>query len=137
MYCKYCGSKLKEDADVCIKCGKLLKSETSLPEKTKVPGKGISIAGMILGIVALLVVVTDFVDIDEIGYELAIGYEIEFILSVIDYVYSNFLISITGLVLSIIGIVKNRNGFNISGIILNGISIFLTIILFITIFLFY
>lgn len=92
---------------------------------------------MILGIIALLVVVTDFVDFDEIGYELAIGYEIEFILSVIDYVYSNFLISITGLVLSIIGIVKNRNGFNISGIILNGISIFLTIILFITIFLFY
>lgn len=31
MYCKYCGSKVKEDADVCIKCGKLLKSETSLP----------------------------------------------------------------------------------------------------------
>lgn len=42
-YCSNCGNELKENADVCIKCGKLLKQKN---------GKGI--ASLVLGIIAIL-----------------------------------------------------------------------------------
>ena len=35
MFCQYCGKQIDESADVCIGCGKFLKSE----KKTKVSGK--------------------------------------------------------------------------------------------------
>ena len=28
MYCAYCGEKLKEEADVCLKCGKLVRNNS-------------------------------------------------------------------------------------------------------------
>ena len=55
-FCSNCGSELKVNADVCLNCGVMVKTEKYnnyiVNNKPKVPGKGMSIAGMILGIVA-------------------------------------------------------------------------------------
>ncbi len=133
MYCKYCGAKLKEDADVCVKCGKLIKeNKVASKEKVKIPGRGLSIAGMIIGIFSILVAIGEFSDFDMIEEELSFGYYyFEVFASIVEYVFFDFALPIVGLVLSVIGFMKNKNGFNITGIILNTISILLIALLFI------
>lgn len=132
MYCKYCGSKLKDDADVCLKCGKFIK-EGGFPvrKKVKIPGKGLSIAGMILGILAILLMMGEFDSISDFEAELPFVYtNTQFALFIFNYLFMDFLFICTGLALSIVGFTKNKNGFNISGMILNGISLFLLFVLF-------
>ncbi len=132
MYCKYCGSKLKDDADVCLKCGKFIKEEINpVSKKVKIPGKGLSIAGMILGIFAILLMMGEFDSISDFEAELPFVYtNTQFALFIFNYLFMDFLFICTGLALSIVGFTKNKNGFNISGMILNGISLFLLFVLF-------
>lgn len=119
-FCSNCGKELKENADICLNCGVLINKDTKV-KKEKTPGLGLSIAGMILGILSIFAI---FGSLPE-----AFDY---------DYYYSNadmisdmvmsLAICITGVSLSAVGFTKNKNGFNISGIILNSISILVNII---------
>lgn len=65
-YCSNCGKKINENADICLNCGKLINnhievyniqqpnynSNQYIMPKPSVPGKGMSIAGMVLGIIS-------------------------------------------------------------------------------------
>lgn len=138
MYCKYCGSKIKEGADICLKCGKIInETKDKFVSKQKSAGRGFSIAGMVLGIVALLLVLGEFSDFSEISSELSFAFYGEFLFSVFEYIIGDFVFPVLGLIFSIIGIYKQRNGFNISGIILNSISFIMMIALFVCILLLY
>lgn len=128
-FCTNCGKELDENAVVCVKCGVAV---NNLKVKAKQPGKEMSIASMVLGIVSIfygiclgmgsigLTLVDEFVtEFNKLEFEFgfAIGY--------------NFLplaLAITGLSLGVASTKKIKNGFNITGIILGSITILISII---------
>lgn len=120
-FCSNCGKELKENADICLNCGVMVNKNTNL-NKVKVPGKGLSIAGMILGIFAILVAIGSISELFEYDYYYS---NAEMIADMVMY----FAVSITGVILSIVGFNKNKNGFNISGITLNSIAILVNIVI--------
>ena len=132
-FCRNCGKELKVNADICLNCGVLINKNLPI-KKSKKPGKGMSIAGMILGIIGLFM---NFCDLTEvISMILKISSFYNYYESFADAIFDVFLflgISITGVVLSAISRIKIKNGFNMSGLILNSISILLTLILLILI----
>lgn len=63
-YCSNCGNKINENADVCLKCGILINNQQSdFISKPTVPGKGLSIAGMVLGIISAFWALISFLTI--------------------------------------------------------------------------
>ena len=50
-FCSNCGNKLDEKAVICVKCGVATCNLQQV--KTKQPGRGLSIASMVLGIIAI------------------------------------------------------------------------------------
>ena len=132
-FCTNCGKELKENADICLNCG-ILTNKHYKEKNVKIPGSGMSIAGMILGIVAIFMILCDITEVISMILKITSFYS--YYESFADSIFDVFLflgISITGLVLSAVSRKKIKNNFNIAGLILNPISILLTIILFILI----
>lgn len=147
-YCSNCGSELKENADVCLGCGRLIKKENNINinqrydynsylennyisnyTKPKIPGRGMSIAGMILGIIAASWALISLLSISDVEYLLSYYYSIvDLIGYIIDYTLFSLAPSIIGLVLSICGYRKQKNGQNISGIVLSVIALAIAVI---------
>lgn len=138
-FCSNCGNKLNEKSNYCDECGLKINSvndnKIKVKEKKKVPGKGLSIAGMVIGIVAALwcsQTLLAFFSLDYIvstlrdytSSYLIIGFAFGFTLF-------SFIPSIVGLLLSAFGMKKNKNGFNISGLILNIVSLSISVIEFV------
>ena len=121
-YCSNCGKALKENADICLNCGVMVnKPQPVTKTKVKVPGKGMSIAGMILGIISVILVLSE---IDSLYY-----YDfLEAFSDTIVYIG----VSVTGLVLSAVSRSKIKNGFNMTGLILGIISTSLVFIAFLS-----
>jgi len=117
-FCSNCGKELKENADICLNCGVLINKV----KKEKTPGLGLSIAGMILGILSILIAIGSISEIFEYDYYYN---SVEMVIDIVIFLS----ISITGVSLSAVGFTKNKNGFNISGIILNSISILTNIVI--------
>jgi len=136
MYCSNCGNKIERGALFCTKCGSgventPMNNQSIYYYAPKVPGNGLSIAGMVLGIVGLtfallylLSVVSDSYILERVVYG---RYIIAYAFGVVLIPLS---LSATGLPLSICGFLKNKNGKNISGIILNSITLLIQFILF-------
>ena len=136
MYCSNCGSKIEKDYSFCGHCGNSVNNTPVYNQPTyyyepKVPGYGISIAGMVLGIVGLSFAMIDLLGVASSSYALELAVYKRFILA---YAFGVVIIplslSATGLPLSICGFLKNKNGKNISGIILNSITLLIQFILF-------
>lgn len=159
MFCKKCGKKLTEDVVFCPDCGTPTGEGATPPtpqaqpvppmqpmppqgmpaypgygyyQKPKLPGNGLAVAGMVLGIIAIayafitiLALTTDDFKRDVILYRSEIGY----------YAFGVILVqsvlALVGLPLSITGRVKTKNGKALAGIILNSVTIIISIILFI------
>ena len=137
MFCKNCGKKLKGKEKFCPNCGKNL--EVSL-SNNKIPGKGISIAGMILGIIAAVWTFFELISskniydsLNEISYGAGqyINSSFLYFWFAFGYTLLALIPSLVGLPLSIVGCVKNKNGNNITGIILNSIALFASLTIFI------
>lgn len=103
----------------------------------KVPGKGLSIAGMILGIIAAFWTICELCSLSSISSALNVStylyisnstYVVSF---AIGYTLFAFIPSILGLIFSIVGLKKQKSGFNISGIVLNAIAFAITFIIFV------
>lgn len=135
-YCSNCGNELKENADVCLGCGRLINKENNIQQynnynyyKPKVPGKGMSIAGMVLGIVAVVWAFMSLLSIENAEYSLSYYYNVSEIIGfIIGYTLFSLSPSIVGLCLSINGYKKNKNALNIAGLILNIITLAIVII---------
>ena len=132
-FCTNCGKELKENADICLNCGIFI-NKTYKEKKVKIPGNGMSKAGMILGIISIFMVFCDLTEV--ISMTLKLSSFNDYYDSFADSIFDVFIflgISITGLVLSAVSRKKIKNGFNMTGLILNSISILLTVILFVLI----
>ena len=137
MYCSNCGNKIEKGSSFCTKCGSAIgnvamNNQPAYYYGPKVPGNGLSIAGMVLGIVGLSFALLYLLGVASESYIL------EKVMSrryVVAYAFGVVLVplalSATGLPLSICGLLKNKNGKNISGIILNSITLLIQFILFI------
>lgn len=143
MYCKYCGEKIQDKAAFCVRCGKPVENLGEI-SRTTTPGKGSSIASMVLGILGLLSAImifltsglihtifnytdeyyddvhdsyVDFEDFEDI-------YNTTFKVSVpVTGAFYVLPLSVTGFCLAISSKKKIQNGFNKSGYILNFIAL--------------
>lgn len=99
-YCSNCGKELKEGADICLNCGKLVNNQQ---KKNKNIEKGLSIASLVLGIISIL---WTFIMI--LGYEQAIEtikveyYYNETIIYVMFYYIGYTLFSLTPSIISLV-----------------------------------
>ena len=151
--CKYCGKTLKEEADVCLNCGKLVEKDTKVEikkeqkeetKKKKIPGNGKSIAGMILGIVSstwvffelLSLGVVSFVLNEILYYNYYTSTSVIKISFAIGYTLFSLVPSLVGLPLSISGYKNMKTGKNISGIVLNSIGLGVSLLIYTYIMLF-
>ncbi len=137
MFCSNCGSKTNENETFCSNCGTSLKPNIAnntvqnVYVKHSVPGNGLSIAGMVLGIVAIVfgLIYAMALTTTEFKIDMAL-----YSRDVVPYAFGMILIpsvlALVGLPLSISGCSKNKNGKNITGIILNSITILLCIFIF-------
>ena len=141
-YCSNCGKELKEGADICLNCGVLINKQPnhfySKQQKNKIPGNGMSIAGMVLGIIAAVWTFFELIAVGGIPESLSnIAYSTNYYVS-LSYLYFWFgfgytlfslIPSIVGLPFSIVGLIKHKSGKNISGTILNIVSLLVSIIM--------
>lgn len=130
-YCSNCGAELKEGADVCLKCGKLLINLDNGDEivKVKVKAPGISIASMILGIVACLIAVLMFFNagslIGELYYQ-SIVYKLSL---AVGYTLFVWVPGVVGIFLSISGQKKAKTGIGLAGLLTSIISVALALLI--------
>ena len=67
-FCSNCGNEIKENDIYCLNCGVLVQNnnfnQNNLSNdyniNKNIPGKGISIAGMILGIISIVIALISF-----------------------------------------------------------------------------
>ena len=147
-FCSNCGNEINENADICLKCGVLVKKTNTnyaIPNnsvsnsyvKGKVPGKGISIAGMVLGIIAIGWAFISLLSIGSIESSLVSNYSFYYDITsyvvgfAFGYTLFSFIPSIIGLILSIVGLRKSKSGINITGLLLNIIALVIALIEFI------
>lgn len=151
-FCANCGSEVNENAAFCLNCGAALNNSNDIPNnyvsnqntqpnytysKPKVPGKGLSIAGMVLGIIALVAVLLSLLSVGDI--EITLKSSLQYYTSTssfvigfaIGYTLFSLIPSIVGVILSGVGFKKSKNGLNITGLILNGIALVIALIIFI------
>ena len=140
-YCSNCGKELKEGADICLNCGVFVNKNENISmnkQKNKIPGNGVSIAGMVLGIIAAVWTFLDITSLGGIPSSLSdFSYNTNYYVSSaylyfwfgIGYTLFSLVPSIVGLPLSIVGLKKHKSAKNISGLVLNIIALIISIII--------
>lgn len=132
-FCSNCGKELKEGADICLNCGVLI-NKTNDVLKIKVPGKGTAIAGMVLGIVAVIWSFIALLALEDLPHNLKYYYNFsQYVGYAIGYTLFSFAPSIVGLCLSVSSIKKKKCGKNTAGLVLNLIALLVSILLIFTV----
>lgn len=141
-FCTNCGNKINKEEKFCTKCGydfsrynnEIIINRNISASKNNY-GTGLSIAGMILGIVSVLWCIRSLISLNNVAtlFRIYDFFYNSFILILFSFFYTlfSFIPSITGLFLSFFGYRKKKNNINISGLILNSISLALTSFIFI------
>jgi len=126
MYCSNCGNQMNENADFCVKCGVMVKNKTIIIKEKKQSVKDKSIISMVLGITALFFALISF-DIEINLIDLTLFKKVGFILSEMAL---QIILAILSLIFGLVERKNNKNGYNLSGIILSLITFCLSAILF-------
>lgn len=141
MYCSRCGVKIEDDSVFCSKCGNQLRGNPPVynnqpnyvyVNQAKVPGNGLSIAGMVLGIIALFFAFCYIVALTGNDFKRDMLIYGRYGSQVTAYAFGVILIptilATTGLPLSISGMSKHKSGKNVAGVVLNTITLVLQVI---------
>ena len=143
MFCSKCGNKLTEGAAFCPSCG----APTGVTQVTPVtaqpiyympykkPGNGLSIAGMVLGIIAAVYSFSAIIVACTTEYAVRVSYgrvyyRNDLVAYAIGLTVFQTILALIGLPLSIAGMTKCKSGKNIAGIILNSITLLISLIIF-------
>ena len=148
MYCSNCGAKVNENAVVCVKCGAAVNRNNvqtinnAYLEPSQKNTSGAATASLVLGIIGLVIGVITFI-IFMLYYEYAVGNykhsyynyfytfgskQTEMLITSVSMMFLPGVLSIIGLPLGIFSKIKENKGAKIAGIILNIITLILSII---------
>lgn len=148
MYCSNCGSKVNENAVVCVKCGAAVNrndvqtKNNSYIEPSQKNTSGAATASLVLGIIGLVIGVITFI-IFMLYYGYAVGNykhsyydyfynygskQSEILITSVAIMFLPGILSIIGLPLGIFSKIKANKGSKIAGIVLNIITLILSII---------
>jgi len=126
-FCKHCGQDLKENADICLSCGKLIKEVKEFKNT-------MTIIGLILVVASAFFVIVLFFAFDDLirdGLYFAHTQD-EFIAAVIGYaigiVIIQIALAIPALILSIINQAQKPNKFSLTIIILSSLILITSVI---------
>lgn len=139
-FCSNCGSKIEQGKSFCSNCGNGIGGNSN-DFQNRPKGKGKSIAGFVLGILAILFSIICLLGLDSMEESMLEAItRIEQTYGQISnpnvyysfgYVLIPLTLALVGLPLSISGLKNKANGFNITGIVLCSISIVISIGVFI------
>ena len=134
-YCENCGAELKEGADICLKCGKFI--NTQKKEIKSYPGKGISIASLVLGIVASFLALIMLLSLGQAIEDIIVNYYYnESLVFFISYYIGYTLFALTPGILALIfgrkAYKKSKNGMATAGIVLSIIALGICVITFLS-----
>ena len=129
-YCENCGSEIKEDADVCLGCGKAVKKAKN--------GNGKAVASMVLGIIAVVWAFISLFGIgnieDSLTASLADTELSEAAAKIAFGIGFNLLSLPCGIIGLILGLRAKKNGKAIAGIITSSLALLVAFIAYIVIF---
>lgn len=129
MFCTNCGSKLDENACVCVNCGVLVRNRSNIKiVKKRKDTKVIGIISVIFGVMALLSsLMLYFNDISSVGMYTEIYERVSFTFG---YTIISILLSMVTLIFSL---VSKKNTYSKIGLILSLLSFFFIITEFIVV----
>ena len=127
-FCTNCGNELNENAVFCVKCGIATNNITTPVVKPKTPGKGLGVASMVLGIIAT------WNSICSLFIFICLLASGEYFL-VYEKMLFGFIFLMVPITLLIIGgslgiasMSKVKSGINLTGVILNVVSLVLCLL---------
>ena len=137
-FCTNCGTKIKEDADICLGCGKYLANDEKIIKEEEKQNTNdtinkndiIGISGLISGVISFTIIFLIASNIEDIVYSIS-SEDIFIIRLMFAFIITMgaYLFAIPGLILSIHSIKKEKNILSMLGLIFTLLSIILTIIL--------
>jgi len=130
-YCTNCGKELNLESDYCLNCGKIIRENRTIRHnEKKISNELIGILGMVSSIIGFYLSFIFALFIGDAYYEInnnlsniyenLIIYKFCFSLG---YVFLSLIPSVTGTVLSVISIKKEKNMYSIIGIISGMVSL--------------
>lgn len=145
MFCYNCGKEVDDNAVICVNCGVALKKSEPLEAEEEKPKRGKGIASMVLGIISIIFVLLCLASLSSVISSME--YALESNESYVEYSFAYKLgvcigLSIYTLPTSITGLClacserrkSSKNGFNTAGLWLNLITLIITGIMYITVF---
>lgn len=135
-FCTNCGAELHENADFCVKCGVAVRKTNTIQNTAspKQEGKGCGVASLVLGISSLLQGMFSLFIFMCLLIEGEFFYFEEKLIFGFFFLFTPTVLSIIGLPLGISSRNKNKNGINLTGIILNLITLSICVLGFISLF---
>ncbi len=143
MFCKKCGNEIDNTAEFCPKCGtpvngSIPPAQPVMPvmyqqpyvvyQTPKAPGSGLSTAGMVLGIIAIVYAFLTIIGVTEYNLRIIYYGRAAFAFGA---VLIQSVLALVGLPLSVSGNIKHKNPKAITGIILCTITLAISLIIFI------
>lgn len=119
-FCSNCGAELKENADFCVECGVAVKKFNNTP---KPEGRGCGVASLVLGIASIIQGMFSLFIFMCLVLDGEFFYFDEKIIFGFFFLFTPTVLSIIGLPLGISSRNKNKNGINLTGLILNIITL--------------
>ena len=139
MFCNQCGTKVPANSSFCQNCGSPCSNgkvvqpnmQQSGYVSYKKPGNGLSIAGMVLGIIAISYAFLTIIALSSNEFKTdMIIYSNNHVAYGFGMILIQSVLSLVGLPLSISGMIKCKSGKNITGIILTSLTLVISIFIF-------
>ena len=123
MFCSKCGNEINKNQNFCDNCGQevvkpqIINTYQGYNYMNQSSSKGLSITGFILGIVSFIITLFLIIWVNSTGFFIEKN-----ILLFGVFGLTSVVLIITGFILSVIGVVKTKDAFGITGIVFTVIA---------------
>ena len=120
MFCSKCGNDISNNNYYCDNCGEMIIKKDNYSNQEyyyQSNGKGLSITGFILAIVSFIITLILLVWVNSDGF-----FKDKNVIIFGVFGLTSVVLIITGFILSVIGVVKTKDAFGITGIVLSVVA---------------